>query len=666
MAFDPARGRVTLFGGTNGSMANDSTIQLCCFCDDEVAVLDPLGNVVFPPTLEGEVDTVDTEVDLGDISDEFPDFHTSADSWYEKFPCLTAIGGTVPGEASNPAVRESLETHGVFEDPQVIADSISTWDQQASDKAQGEPDPLLTAGPVGPPGASYAPETPWCPADSGVYVFGGRDIVFIHGLKLDHLFDRMFGKPEAQVDWIPPTTFPGSTQNPSFYNAGGYYRDTAIETWADHIRVFMEKHQIRNRYVIVSYPCNARFAVGIPAILTQISDAMIFGTNVVNPPFPTQKQKFGSPSFVIVSHSTGGMITNAALWAAVAYPNLKAERIVQRCKAHVALAGAFGGSKLASAGLKLTNYLGGAPPAWLCPLVKSMLPEFDDVDLLNCPVPNVPVNSVLVDLSPRYAKVHWGTAMNHTGVRTVQFNGGHPTFLSPVKIVLHSGLDDGVLNNNTTAANPGEPLSWPHGFVTYGPPGLAKTFDMGITKTRAVGFYIDQVYDNGFEPATSSIPFYVATSEIRDISTTGMLQTIAFDFPNTAYDALQRYNSHYTIMGSTADHFSIRNGKYWPYYKANFGSAVKPDNWEEIRTIREVDEPALREKYTPGGDEGIQYAQDDQELLAAACVPPVSRWFRGTVRGIQDAFVRKTVLQALVHLETALLPPGRIQGHAHR
>jgi len=62
--------------------------------------------------------------------------------------------------------------------------------------------------------------------------------------------------------------------------------------------------------------------VGIQAMLTQISDAMHYGTGVKDLSGDNDTSNFGTPSFVIVSHSTGALVTDTSLRAAALHLNL--------------------------------------------------------------------------------------------------------------------------------------------------------------------------------------------------------------------------------------------------------------------------------------------------------------------------------------------------------
>jgi hypothetical protein len=635
MAYDYARGLMTAFGGSRSAQGNHLTSQLCCVCDDEAMAIDTTGTPIYPPTLDPDEPITDeiVEEDRGDIEDLYPDHHTSADTWLKDFPCATAIGGTIPPEASNPAWDDSLLALGINGAAQDIADSLDSWEQQIGNMYAGEADGLAGAPPVGF-GPYPLPPEPWCPPDSGKYIFGGRDIIFIHGLMLKHVFQRMFLNPGALEDWRPPTAGQSAESlNPEFYLDTGFYRGIALDNWGEHIQAFFDSKGIKNRFLIVSYPCNDRLEVGIQAVLTQISDAMRTGKNVKNPANASDVGGFGTPSFVIVSHSTGGLMGATAMYAAKHYPNLNAEFIAERCKAHVAIAGAFSGSRLATAAIAVTGAVSAASTyyvGWLCPLFNIAMSFFVD-NIPPCPiVASVALRSVLVDLVPAVTKAKWGDEVEGAGIRTVLVTGGHPTHTWPLKNILHRGFDDGVLTTNCTSANPGTTFLWPSGFIAnWGPLGIVRTYDQGMeyrdsSTLRSARYFHDQVMDRYLTIGTRFIPFYVASGPIPYLSPTGMLQSVGLEFDGeNGFNPLRRYPLHYSFMASAAEHPGIRSGEDRPDYKPTLGLI---SNWEESRTIREVDEAALRERYSP---EPVVYQHDDQPLLTDACKPRVDQWTIG-------------------------------------
>ena len=128
----------------------------------------------------------------------------------------------MPTNASSPDFTNILAGIGISNaSPGDIQVALSNWNAQIAAQAVSETLSFPTAGPVGPP--YFPPGTPHCPDPAKKYAFGGRDIVFVHGLQLDHLAAKIAGNPRASANWVTPTQFPGSLQNPEFYD-GGYFK----------------------------------------------------------------------------------------------------------------------------------------------------------------------------------------------------------------------------------------------------------------------------------------------------------------------------------------------------------------------------------------------------------------------------------------------------------
>ncbi len=654
MAWDRARGRVLLFGGyqLNTTVMLGDTWELCCKCNDEAAPTDSAGNVLFPDSLDVTESITYTDVDsvTGNVEDLYAGLDTSDDTWYPDFPCEASIGGVVPDSARNAHLDDSLSIAlGAAVTAQAMSDSMNSWDQHIWQQALGDTNHLATAGAAS--GSYTPPVSRYCPPPELHYVLGGRDLVFVHGLRMDPLFDKIFGtKPEAKVKWKTPSTFPGSADNPEFYGTG-YWKAGAERYWADHIQKYLRDRGICNRYVIVAYPSTERLEVGAQAILTQIGDAMRYGTGVVDLTGRNYRDKFGTPSFVIISHSTGGLATDVALRAAVAHPNLNAAYIPQYCKAHIALHSVFSGSRWATAAVVLAGYLTVNPPPippWLCPLVNLGIQAINETgqsnQQLNCS-PNllVPVlTSILVDLCPIVTQLRWASYIAAAPVRTVTVVGGHPTYLSPFKWVIQGGFDDGVTTLNSQIANPNTLLLWPSGYQPRAVTPLApKVFDMGMfsdpfgQKERAIGYYLDQVVEPRLNPLTLAAfpPFLVAGGGVTYLSPTGMIQPVWHEYALTnGYSPLRRQPNHFSYLQSSADHFGGSTGlshncfpdgwngsDYRPTYQA--ACIGGEPNSEETRAI--TNWPALSTPYA------MPYVLDDAPLTTAGDVPKLKEILKG-------------------------------------
>jgi hypothetical protein len=605
------------------------TINAVC-CDDQAAVFDDQGNLVLPPDADPDApvsDEIDVDEDLGAVADLYPDLVTKTDLWYPDFPCDPSIGGEVPPEA-DPDLDKALKDAGILNvTADEMATSLANWESAISAKTGMEDPAFKTVNPVKnapymPPLVAHAPTPGEC------YVLGGRDCIFVHGLRPEHIIDRLSNVPGADAQWIEPTVFPGSIQNPEFYNPGGYYKSIANASWASHINRYFTSKGIKNRYLVVSYSCSDRLEVAVHSVLTQISDAMRFGTGVKDPlhPFGPPPLDFGTPSFVCISQSTGGPVTDVAMAAAKLVDDLDAGFIPQHCKAHIAMHGAFSGSRWATVAVVLSGFIQGViPPQWLCPLAIKVLNQLNLYPAsgmgFNCGLAFTTIaSSILVDLCPIVMQLKWGGLIASTPVKTVTVVGGHPSFLAPFKYIFHEGLDDGVVTINSQVANFNSVLFWPSGYV---PNILAliwrlKVYDMGVAKlssARAVGYFIDQVVDQVLHPNVF-FPIFVAAGAIPYVSPTGMLQPVGLPLKLSPYDTTARYPNHYSFLQSASEHEASVFGTSMNYMPTNDTGV----NYEETRVITDS---SIYDPYD------MVYQGDNEPLLTLGLEPQVRLSLRG-------------------------------------
>lgn len=692
----PVNNTPTIFGGRVGPIINPAPINPAvvrskCCCDDEEAVVDQDGTVILPGNVDMDTPPVFEYVDqeVGNVADLYPGANTNLDTWYDKYPCKTAIGGSVPKEADEPNLDIGLEEMGIVGvSPQEIIDKTATWEKMIADKERE----LTRVDWIDPAAPNYTPPlVPYSASTrSADYAFGGRDIVFVHGLMPEQILDRIDGTPAAaQVNWKEPTSFPANTTNPEFYT--GYYKRQAELNWmgqpnvtssiGGHINEFLLKKGYKNRFLIVSYNSSERLEVAVKAVLAQIGDAMRFGIGVVDPlnrnaPPP---QNFGTPSFVIVSHSTGSLVTDVALTAAAQVPSLNAAYIASHCKAHIAAHGAHRGSRYATAAVALSGFAAIAAPPWLWPLVKQ---QFLGMSSPNTAIPDSPFGfatiskSILVDLVPLVSQEKWGDMVRDTPVRTLTVVGGHPTHLAPLKYLLQPGFDDSVTNINSQLASPNNVLVWPSGFRTDAA-GLIKNFDMGVfgvvpnvsvsiggglpinftvqfsnnslkSPSRAIGYYIDQKFDRVSSPGNIlAFPeFFFAAGATPYHSPTGMLQTVNQQFGSGTGDSANPYNRNpniFSFLQSASDHFKGThhqmggfNGVWYgssPFLKDNDGEK----NFEEGRVITDL---------TVFAPFPMPYG-DNEPLLRTQNMAPVVERIRGLKVTFKLRIFKKTWTRSL-------------------
>lgn len=581
---------------------------LCCQeCDDELAQFDAQGNLIYPPDIPAgtEYTEEEGETTTGTLSQLYPNANTATDLWYPCFPCKWSIGGdeledSLP-DPDDVYDEEELEGFSAEE----LAAQLEQLESQLGEMFAKEPDRLDSFGRVS---NGYTPPAgPHCTLHGCNYVFGGRDIVFVHGLRTTPLEAVFFGSPANEAEqanqnkWRPANGAAGWMLNPGFYdlrcqgNGLGYWKKGANLYWRKHIQKFLRDRGIMNRYLIVCYGATERLDVAMHAVLTQIEDAMQTGMGVIDPleppcvPFPdtdpdtpfdedslaptgTTVTDFGTPSFVIISHSTGGPVTSAALGRA---QSLGAGHIAAHCKAHIALHGALEGSRIATAGVAAGAVVTGtvaAPINGFSFLWRSIFGG----DLSDPYAhPEIVFDSNLVDLMPSVMQSRWGPWIANSPVRTLTIAGGHPTYNWFLKRICLPGFNDGVVNINSQVANPNPNIAWPSG---YRPTSKREVYDMGLKRTlghrkRANRFYRQQ--DPLIPPPVVGLlhPRQVSGGAVPYRSPSGMVQPVEHEYRlNGGFSPLRRRPNHFSFILSTAMHFDATPGfdesflDRWPHY----------------------------------------------------------------------------------------------------
>ncbi|MBI5836583.1 MAG: VCBS repeat-containing protein [Candidatus Eisenbacteria bacterium] len=671
MAYDVVQGRSMLFGGwipPFGPTYND-TWAWCSGCRNEPAEVDSLGNDILPDDLDPAVQVTFNDVDslAGSLSDLYPGKDLATADWYLDFPCEPSIDEEPLPPEVNINFTDSLSTAlNMTVDPQEMSDSLTRFESLIWEQASSEPDTFGTSA------AGWAPFTPpaqpHCisPEDPRHYAFGGRDIIFVHGLMMEPLAQKVFGTPEdVNVEWHVPRPYQGRIENPSFYG-DGWWKTLANAYWADHIQRFLVEKGFSNRYLVVSYPVTQRLEVGVRAILTQIVDAMRDGTGVVDLSGRNDVQGFGTPSFVVVSHSTGGLITDVAMSAAQIRPNLGATVVPKLCKAHIALDAAISGSRLATAVIIASGYCERAfsnnVPEWVCPLVNVTFGMANEIwpafPAFNCP-PNFSAlrHSVLVDLVPLVAQLKWGPKIETTPVRDLTVVGGHPSYVSPFKWLIHPGYDDGVCTINSQVGNPNTTALWPSGYHPKGALGFIKVFDRGLwscagspanrgacAPKRAALLYVDQVLDRAFNPlnlVASPFPL-VAAGATPYLSPTGMVQPFGQNYhPTNGFNPLRRYSNHFSFLQSSMDHFGGSTGLSHTSYPNGWNGNAYRNTFGEINDEEQMvitDEGVFAPFNTDGVSFGsMYYPGESAPILNRLLLPP---WDQEYIRGRQISFGR--------------------------
>jgi hypothetical protein len=552
-----------------------SIIALPPACD-EPAVMNG-GVVAFPQAATDIEGQIDVDEDHGPLAILYPDLDTTTDAFYP-LPCAASIGGTLPPGANDPPSADELAAEQYLEDfeanvvPRIIAGIRNTRVNL----------PSLAGFTIG--SCSIGPAIPVVPCDSPQLLlsgqpFEGRDIIYVHGYSNEHLEKWLANDSGAHKLWPQDSS--------EFLNPTGYFRGYARDYWNDHIREnlfdpvsptntnagyewpsgsFQPAYRPKsNRYLLVSWSSNQTLEYAQHALLAQIRLAMMYGTNVVTPPtYPhTRVVPFCANKCIIISHSTGGLIVSSALALAQQCRfGPGAVVIASHIRAHVALAGAISGSRLAAVAMAL-GILNTVPSsgasAVLCPIQDKLFNTTGSCSLNTGFV----VHTILRDLTPLVAQQAWGSAVGASPVPTVTVAGGHPlgNYGGVTKLPL-PGLDDGVVTMNSACGNP-LPVNPPWHAASGAAVVPIQGFDMGIPLVRALRNYIDQ---KPF-PSPPPFPLYMAGACTPWRSPTGMVMPLAAAMGGTQWDTRKRYPNHFSFIQGSIDHSNNGGGDLanpWP------------------------------------------------------------------------------------------------------
>ncbi len=565
--------------------------------DDLEGELDENGNVVFPPNFDPDYEPSyeDIHTEPVRVSDVYPQFDISTDAWYMDFPCERSIGGTIPIEASDPDFEGDLADFGITGvTPEEMREDVAGWGPPIYQDPFGIFDLLRIPGALEEvPNPYIPPLLPHCAAETSV--FGGRDIVFIHGLDQSALWDKMLDRAAGAR-----TTWP--EDKAEFTEEDGYWRKQANDYWGEHIANYLPATSKGNRYLIIAWPSTQRLCFGVHAALWQISDAMISGKNVVDPSGNGNTEKFGTPGYVVVSHCNGALLTDVAMSeASRSDSTLNAAHVAKYCKAQVSFNAVTSGSDYATIVLVIAGILDTVIPDWLCAVAKNVLETLAALQGVQDPVfpggvcdpISLLVQSALADDVPLIAQNYWGEQyIAHSPVPTLTVTMAHPTKLKPWKYLFNDGFDDGVVTTNSQSGNPNEAHDWPSGFE---PSNLRELYDMGITGDRAIGYFKDQlafVWLSTGRVAGTATPW---------LSPTGMLEPVEDDLSGTAFDCSRRYPNHYSFLQSTADHFQRLN--------AEFDYPVHEENEQDVYVVTQHD--VFVDQYAQGANDGAPLLKAD-------------------------------------------------------
>jgi len=634
LGYDHFNDHLLLFGGFDptsltGPYADLTPHEWCSPCSFVAALVDSNQNELVPDDADTTAwnDVSDTETTETPVTTLYPGTDASTVNWLDQSPCDPAFGGERDSLAYVdpwPEESDSLGISGMSEE--AFRDSLDTWDTRYSAYASlpdSFPDSLATLpSPVGDTTHVH------CRDPKLKYAFGGRDIVYVHGLELTPLKDRMWGlNDSSEVDWRPTHGQPGYTVNPDFYGDGNhqYFKGNAVRYWYPHIKRFLIDKGYANRYIIVSWPTTQRMRIGMNAMLCQIADAMRDGFGVTDLSGKNDTQGFGAKGFVVVSHSTGGAVSDAALASTVFSPDPSARYIASHVKAHIAFEGAMSGSRIATLGLGVSAVLSVTPFPGYCSLLQDL---FGDHEHLCDNVVNwsSPLSSVLVDLVPSVMQLRWGLTYGLMPCRTLTVTGGHPSARFYFKRHILPGFDDGVVNTNSASGNDNSSSMWPSGYLRLGPYGTASqaVYDPGINdknplrRRRAEQYSLDQSFDPLVASPQSRLfsiaawPFLTrfASGCTDKLSPTGMRQPWHFKPFGGPIDPNSRYPKHFSFVESTASHYGFTpdmtddpwwaaTNEYDSTYVLTFQGGKHQHNTEEVLAINDE---GIYDSYGPSWD----------------------------------------------------------------
>jgi hypothetical protein len=546
------------------------TVKPGADCDQQAEVNADGGPII--PRGATEVEgPVDVDDDLGPVSTLYPGQDTSTDGFYP-LPCEPSIGGTLPADI--PPTQDELDaeaTLGGFEGGK---------GRQIALQLQAHPMPAVSQIQTLPATECVLliPPRRVVPCSSPLLLlkdqpFEGRDIIYVHGLALTHLQDRL----------LQPSSHPSNKNWPvdsgEFLNAGGYYRKYAEDYWQDHIHenlfdpnqpanptagwewhvgngspVYRPK---ANRYLIVAWSSNQTLEYAQHALLTQISLAITANKNVVTPPnYPSSSfiRPFCANGCILISHSTGALVVDTAMSLAKSgHFGAGGIQIPQRMTAHVSLDGAISGSRLASVAMAVGLRTVPLTSAWntLCNISDLLFGTGNSCGANTAFV----ATSILRDLIPVVSQVAWGPAVNTTPVPTLTSAGGHPLgdFGGTTKFLL-PGLDDGVVSMNSSCGNPNLVLPAilaPSGFAVLNP---VKAFDFSTDPGHLARAAKNWLSHKNFAFAIPPLPLYLAAACTPYVSPTGMVMPALLALHNTPWDARKRYQNHFSFIQGSLDH----------------------------------------------------------------------------------------------------------------
>jgi len=498
------------------------------------------GKVIIPDDLTqnaGKIDTTYYETKNGKLIDLYEGYDGTT-SFYKPNDECASIGGEIPESILKYNADDALKELGI---------NISVEELEEILKTEYKDNSLETK--LKPIGGLKNQKCERSYTPNANLPFSGRDIIFVHGLNLTHLCERASEMKDAQQDW---------PKDKSAFYGKGYYKTLATNTWKDHIQEWLRNKGYNNRVLVVAYNCSQRAEVAAHSILTQIKDAMNDGADVDFVKGDIRENKCFGRDAVIISHSTGGLVTDIAMSLAEKskYDPIIKKRfgnigfIPNNIKLHIGLHAAFRGSKMASIYVASQTI----------PVINTLFASntaCKDFSIDGLEMSKVTLSSILIDLQPSVATAIWMPIISTSPISTITIAGGHsfgvPELVPLMNVAIHPGLDDGVLTMGSQSANPWfETGVNPVGYIRQ--PGIYKLYDLGINHgigTRANQYFLNQTL--------FCSPLFVGGTSTAYLSPTGMVQPV-LSIPFLS-NPENRLPNHFSFLQSTSDHYRGPRGK---------------------------------------------------------------------------------------------------------
>lgn len=639
---------------------------------------DPVGPTG-PPVHTGgtQIQPETRQTVIFDPSVSEPSIDTTTDSW------LANCGDSVENEEADETVPAGFASQ-VDQSPEPAIDPLKIPPPPApafcggnstSGKETSGKDSIgrLARGPVTCLGGPPAPKTCANANDGGVapcaldcnLPFCGRDVILVHGYRLGPLGDWYTNDSNGALTIWP--------DNAAAFKPGGYWFEGAMDYWEDYIVNKLAAGYTKNspsrrmpRVLTIAYPVSQRIPIAASAMLSQISDAINCtacpNTNVYtvlrggSTPVElnsTNDTRHGAPfcmlGCVIVSHSTGGPVTNLAMYYAhtsggtgspqPCNPGVAATSQwvrISDCyvKAHVAIEPAFSGSnhatELFAASLAVLS-----SPVVACPAFLVALDRFTHTGGITFTGgPTACLKAALTgatnttDLLPVVMVRTWQPLMKQSPVPTLIVATSHPVSYWPLMWgTLFPGFPDNTLTMDSQLGRPPIELT---------PPYLARPYvwvqsrrflldranngrwPVFFSSRKAFGYYVEQT--NLFKTALRPLlPPQVSAAANQYLTPTGMHipLTGGGNIPANSVGAGMGPTT-YTFLQASASHFWR-----WRFGDPAFNLAQdKPqstwDNTDPRRCVYNGGPPVERGyNYEPIGGKNTDFARSlDEESRA--------------------------------------------------